>query len=562
MNAPIAEHRRWCNAAIIGFDIMVALPRQLGCHSKVRANRVGNGKMASIKDHMTFDAFLKHWASERPHHPALSEEDRAWSYRDLEERTAKVVSALLSAGLVKGDRIAWLGKNSDLYFALFYGAARVGIVMVPVGWRLAPAECAFIINDTKAKMLFIGPGFEAAGAAIKEHVPSVERIIPYSEALVFIEQSHRVEFEPAGPDDSALQLYTSGTTGNPKGAVLSNRNLFALRKASDGVEMSYSKWDDDEVVLIAMPCAHIGGTGVGIMALVGGLSGHVLAEFTPDGVFDTFENYGVTRLFIVPAALQMLLNHPRCGHVDYTKLKYILYGAAPMPLELLRQCIAMFNAEFIQVYGMTETTGTITVLPPEDHDPAGNERMRSAGKALPGVELMIVGEDGKALPVRAVGELWTRSSNNMLGYWNLPDATRGTVADGGWIKTGDAAYLDEDGYLYIHDRVKDMIITGGENVYPAEVESAIYGHPDVAEVAVIGVPDDKWGEAVKAVCSPKPGATIDPDSIINWTRKRIAGFKVPKTVDSIAALPRNASGKILRKDLRAPYWAGRDRQVN
>jgi fatty-acyl-CoA synthase len=233
-----------------------------------------------------------------------------------------------------------------------------------------------------------------------------------------------------------------------------------------------------------------------------------------------------------------------------------------MPLELLRQCIKVFGAEFIQVYGMTETTGTIAMLPPEDHDPDGNERMRSAGKPLPGVEIRIVNGAGGDVATREVGEIWTRSSNNMVGYWNLPDATLGTVADGGWIKTGDAGYLDEDGYLYIHDRVKDMIISGGENVYPAEVESAIYGHPDVLEVAVIGVPDDKWGESVKAVCVAKPGASLEADSVIQWARERIAAFKVPKSVEVLAALPRNASGKILRKDLRAPYWEGRERQVN
>lgn len=211
---------------------------------------------------------------------------------------------------------------------------------------------------------------------------------------------------------------------------------------------------------------------------------------------------------------------------------------------------------------MTETTGTIVMLPPEDHDPNGNARMRSAGKPLPGVEIRIANELGEDQPVGEVGEIWTRSTNNMMGYWNLPDATDSTMAQGGWIKTGDAGYLDEDGYLFIHDRVKDMIISGGENVYPAEVESAIFGHPDVLEVAVIGVPDAKWGEAVKAICVPRSEKEIDPDSIIAWARERIAGFKAPRSVDVIAALPRNASGKILRKDLRAPYWEGRDRQVN
>ncbi len=518
--------------------------------------------MTQNLDYLTIDQFITHWADDRPGRMALTEDDRRWTYGDLEERTAKVATMLLSMGLTKGDRIAWLGKNSDLYFTLFYGAARIGIVMVPVGWRLAQAEWAFIINDTKAKALFTGPGFDGAGPALRNDLPYIEHVFTADQTRAMIDQTRRGDMDAAGPDDAVLQLYTSGTTGNPKGAVLSNRNLFALRLNNNEPKLAYTQWDDDEVSLIAMPCAHIGGTGVGIMALATGLPGHVLAEFTPDGFFDAVEHRGVTRLFIVPAALQILLNHPRCGTVDYSKLKYVLYGAAPIPLELLRQCIKMFGAQFIQVYGMTETTGTITMLPPEDHDPAGNIRMRSAGKALPGVELKIADKDGNSLPIGEVGELMTRSSNNMIGYWNLPEATASTMDSDGWIRTGDAGYLDADGYLFIHDRVKDMIISGGENVYPAEVESAIYGHPDIMEVAVVGIPDDKWGEAVMAFCAPKAGHQIDPDSVIAWARERIAGFKVPKTVEIVEALPRNASGKILRKDLRAPFWEGRERQVN
>lgn len=518
--------------------------------------------MTDISDLLTFDEFLRHWASVRADRLAMREDDRTYSYAELEDRTARVATALLSMGLRKGDRIAWVGKNSDLYFTLFYGAARIGVVMVPVGWRLAAPEWAFIINDTQAKLLFLGSGFEGADQALAPLLNHVEQVISADDACSLIDDTEPGPFDAVGPDDAVLQLYTSGTTGNPKGAVLTNRNLFALRKQSNEADLAYTKWDDDEVVLVAMPCAHIGGTGLGIMAIASGLPAYILAEFTPDGFFDAVETGGVTRLFIVPAALHILLQHPRCPTVDFGRLKYILYGAAPIPLELLRQCILMFKCEFIQAYGMTETTGTIAMLPPEDHDPDGNARMRSAGKALPGVELKIVDAAGNEMQTGEVGEVWTRSSNNMAGYWNLPEATEKTMADGGWIKTGDAGYMDADGYLFIHDRVKDMIISGGENVYPAEVESAIYGHPDVLEVAVIGVPDSRWGEAVKAVCVPKPGATIDPDSIIYWSRERIAGFKVPKSIDIISALPRNASGKILRKDLRAPYWEGYDRQVN
>ena len=515
-----------------------------------------------VSDLFTFDEFLTHWAAERPGRVALREEDRVYSYAELDDLTARVASALLAAGLKKGDRIAWIGKNSDLYFILFYGAARAGIVMAPVGWRLSPAEWAFIVNDTRAKMVFAGPGFEGLADQLAGRLEHDPAIVDAVKARAMIEGAERSAFEPSGANDAVLQLYTSGTTGNPKGAVLSNRNLFALRKHSSTLDLPYTKWDDDEAVLVAMPCAHIGGTGLGIMALAAGLPGIVLAEFNPDGVFDAVEQHGVTRFFMVPAALQMLLMHPRCTSVDYSRLKYILYGAAPIPLELLRQCIQMFGAQFIQAYGMTETTGTISMLPPEDHDPAGNKRMRSAGKALPGVEIRVVDSDGNPVPTGAVGEVVTRSSNNMLGYWNLPDATANTMTADGWIRTGDAGYLDEDGYLFIHDRMKDMIITGGENVYPAEVESAIFGHPAVQEVAVIGIPDAKWGESVKAVVVAKPGTSVEEADIIAWARERIAAFKCPRSIDVIDALPRNASGKILRKDLRAPYWEGYERMVN
>ncbi len=514
------------------------------------------------EDLITFEEFVSHWAADRPSSLAMSEEDRRWTYGELEDRTARVVAMLHNLGLQKGDRVAWIGKNSDLYFTLFYGAARCGIVMTPIGWRLAPPEWAYIANDSRAKLIFTGPGFDAVGQALEGQLEHRPRLITDSEARALIEQTPRAPFTPSGPDEAILQLYTSGTTGRPKGVALTNKNLFALRRSARDAELAYTTWDEDEVILVAMPCAHIGGTGLGVMALAAGLPGHILAEFTPDGFFDAVEKEGVSRLFIVPAALQILTNHPRCATVDYSRLKYILYGAAPIPLELLRQCMAMFGAQFIQAYGLTETAGTISMLPPEDHDPNGNKRMRSAGKALPGVEMKIIDSAGNALPIGEVGELITRSTNNMGGYWQLPDATAQAVSADGWIKTGDAGYLDEDGYLFIHDRVKDMIITGGENVYPAEVESAIYGHPDVMEVAVIGVPDAKWGEAVKAVCVPKAGHTLDPDDVIKWARSHIAGFKVPKSVDIMDALPRNASGKILRKDLRAPYWVGYDRQVN
>lgn len=517
-------------------------------------------KAKKTADLFTFDEFLRYWAQERPEKLALDGDDLRFSFSELEDATARVASALLAMGLKKGERIAWFGKNSVTYFTLFFGAARAGIVMVPVGWRLAEPEATFIIDNAEAKLLFLGDGFEGCVNTIGKRL-SLIRTYTSDEARRELLVAPRSEFSPSAADEAILQLYTSGTTGNPKGAVLSNRNLFGLRKADLENPPEYNLWDEGEAVLVAMPCAHIGGTGLGVMALAIGLPGVILAEFEPSRVFDAVENRGVTSFFIVPAALQILLNHPDCAKTDFSRIRYVLYGASPIPLELLRECMVMFGAQFVQHYGMTETTGTICVLPPEDHSVEGNKRMRSAGKPLPGVKLEIRGPDGKALPVGEIGEIVTRSSNNMLGYWKLPEATAATMKDG-WVATGDLGYMDKDGYVFIYDRAKDMIISGGENVYPAEVESGIYGHPDVLEVAVIGVPDEKWGEAVKAVCVPKPGATIDGESVINWARERLASFKVPKSVDVIDALPRNPSGKILRRQLRAPYWAGYDRQIN
>ena len=228
----------------------------------------------------------------------------------------------------------------------------------------------------------------------------------------------------------------------------------------------------------------------------------------------------------------------------------------------MRESIRVFGCDFVQMYGMRETSGTIVALPPEDHDPNGSPKMRSVGKPLRGVEIKIIDKDGADVPTGEVGEIATRSVKNMVAYWNKPEATNQTVDADGWLRTGDAGYLDEDGYLYIHDRVKDMIISGGENIYPAEVENAIYSHEDVADVAVIGVPNEKWGEAVMAYVVLKDDRDLSAEDVIEYARSKIARYKCPKTIAFIEALPRNASGKILRKDLRAPHWAGKDRHVN
>lgn len=525
------------------------------------------------EDIISLGDVVRFQAQEQPDNVVFTYEDDAMTYAQLDAGSNQAAQALASKGVSKGDRIAYMGKNSHRYFEVLVGAAKLGAVMTPVNWRLAPPEVAYILNDCQAKILFIGPGFDELVGKIKESLEHVELILGCEKAEGDFPSypAWRDGFEaidpmiPCAEDDDALQLYTSGTTGHPKGAVMTSGSIFSSRAAgvTEADLMDWQKPIPGEITLLAMPCFHISGTGTGLTVMYSGGSAIVLPEYDPTQALELIESYNISKIFMVPAAIQIMLNHPRASEVDFSQLKYITYGASPIPLELMKQAMDVLGCGFVQMYGMTETSGTITTLNPEDHDVNGNEKMRSVGTALPGVELKIIDpESGELLPPRTVGEIATRSAKNMKGYWNRPDATAETIDADGWLRTGDAGYLDEEGYLYIHDRLKDMIITGGENVYPAEVENAIYANPKVADVAVIGVPDEKWGEAVKACVVVKKDQQLTEAEIIAAARNLIAGYKCPKSVDFIEALPRNPSGKILRKDLRAPYWAGKDRAVN
>jgi acyl-CoA synthetase (AMP-forming)/AMP-acid ligase II len=354
-----------------------------------------------------------------------------------------------------------------------------------------------------------------------------------------------------------IQLYTSGTTGRPKGVQITNANYNAFLSLARGVEGF--DYGPGERVLNAMPLFHVAGTNVGVTAVAGGSTTIILPDLTPAAVLEAISRHRINHAFIVPAVIMMLMQAPEMAHADLSSLRSVAYGASPIAEELLVKAQRRFCCRFLQLYGMTETCGAGTFLPPEAHEP-GKGKLRSCGVAWPGIEVKIVDAKGEEVAPGAVGEIIIRAPIVMKGYWNRPDATREAVRDG-WMHTGDAAYRDDEGYFYIYDRVKDMIVTGGENVYPAEVENAIFGHPQLADVAVIGVPDEKWGEAVKAIVVAKPGETVDPASVIAWARERIANYKVPKSVDVIAAIPRNASGKILRRELRTPYGEGRGRMV-
>ncbi|AOL94327.1 long-chain-fatty-acid--CoA ligase [Porphyrobacter sp. LM 6] len=516
----------------------------------------------AFHDFSTFDEILTFWAKERPDGPAFDQDGRVTSYAEADLLTRQLVALFQARDIAPGDRIAWLGKNRDIYFLLYLAAARMGAVMVPIGWRLAPREIAYILTDTDAKLLFADAEFVETAHQVAGTVPANPEVIEAETARTAAAGFEPAHYTAPSQHDPVLQLYTSGTTGNPKGAMLSNANLLGLRNAGCEAGLDYQFYEPGDCMLVAMPCAHIGGTGLVNIAISNGVRSLVQAEFTPVGVIEAIEA-GATHMFIVPAALQMVVQHPRAPTTDFSNLKYLMYGAAPMPLELLKEAVrTMPTTKFLQAYGMTETSGTISILPPEDHSLEGNQRMRSAGKACPGVEIEVRGADNVEVPRGDIGEVCIRSPSNTAGYWKLPEATAKTIDPDGWLHTGDAGVMDEDGYVYIQDRIKDMIISGGENVYPAEVESAIYGHPAIAEVAVIGVPSAKWGEEVKACVVAKPGMTVDEADVIAWARERIAAFKAPKSVDVIPVMPRNASGKILRRELRAPFWEGQERQVS
>ncbi len=493
---------------------------------------------------------VRHHAQATPDAVALVFDARETTFAALDHQANRIANGLIAAGLHRGDRVAFIGRNSDLYFALWLGAAKAGLVLVPINWRLAPPEVAYILNDCQPRFVVADPAFidrlEPSAAYV---VLSTDDVPDWRD-----EQDGTDPRQDAGYDDPVLQLYTSGTTGHPKGAMLSNRSLLALRQETPEAAMpAWNRWSADDIALVAMPVFHISGSGWGLWSLQHGGKAVVVREFDPHQLFDLLTRYRITKIMMVPTAMKILCDHPGAAGADFSFLRTICYGGSAIPLDLMRQAIALFGCGFAQMYGMTETAGTVIGLPPEDHDPQGNARMRSVGIPLPGVSVRVLDEAGEDVAAGAIGEIAIRSPSTMTGYFNRPDATAETLDAQGWLRTGDAGYLDADGYLYLADRIKDMIITGGENVYPAEVENALYSHPDVADVAVIGVPDAKWGEAVKAIVVPAEGTSPDPAALIAWARERIAAYKAPKTVDFRETLPRNPSGKILRRLLREEY---------
>lgn len=501
------------------------------------------------------------YAALTPNATALSFEGRQTTYGDLDAASNRVANGLIAIGVEPAGRVAILDKNSDMFFSILLGSAKANAVLVPINARLAAPEIAFVINDACAEVLFIGESFLETIGKIRDQLVTVRKVIVLdaSYAAWIDTQSSRDPSVVLQPDDVCIQMYTSGTTGHPKGVQLTHRNFMLTSPTAFDF---WGQWTADDTLLITMPLFHIAGAGTGVLGLLAGMKIVVLREFVPSQVLNSIQSDRVTASFFVPAMILALLSEKDVEQIDTSSLKRVIYGASPIPIDLLKSALRVFRTtEFVQVYGLTETSGVVTALLPEDHSRIDSEVMKSCGRPIGGVELRIVDALGAPLPPREVGEVVCRTAKNMKGYWNRQDDTARTLK-GDWLYTGDAGYLDENGYLYIHDRIKDMIVSGGENVYPAEIESVLFGHPDIADVAVIGVPDERWGEAVKALVVPMPNAVADPDVILRYARERLAGYKIPKSIEFLSEMPRNPSGKILKRKLRERYWQGHDRRVN
>ncbi|MCX8118277.1 MAG: fatty acid--CoA ligase [Desulfobacterota bacterium] len=502
---------------------------------------------------------------------------RRWSYRQFQERINQLSRVLRSLGVEKGDKVAILHPNCHTFLESYYGIGQIGAIAVPINIRLSPGEMAYILEDSESKVLISDPQYRGPIDSIRERLPGVKRILwtgdpsgLTGEAASSYEEMLRREAPdplpevPIDGEDIAQLYYTSGTTGRPKGVMLTHKNV-TTHALGTIAELHLT---DRDVWVHVAPLFHLADAwATWAITWVGGT--HVLVrEFNPKVVLETIEKERVTLTNLIPTMLNLMVNHPDAGRHDYSSLRVLLSGGAPIAPEVVRKIVATFKCDYIQTYGMTETSPYLTLsilkeplrrLPEEDQ-----LRFKSkTGREFIAVELKVVNEKGEEVQKdeKEVGEIIVRGDIVTPGYWKLPEETAKAIRQG-WLYTGDMAVMDEEGYVTIVDRKKDMILTGGENVYSTEVENVLYMHPAILECAVIGVPDEKWGEAVKGIVVLKPGAQATAEEIIQFCKERIAHYKAPKSIDFLEALPKTGSGKIQKKELREPYWKGYEKKVH
>lgn len=480
-------------------------------------------------------------------------EGRRTSCELLDTHSSQVAQGLLATTSPEA-RVGFLDMNSDAFFELLLGASKAGRVMVPLNYRLALPELVAIIGDADIELLFVGHEFAALVAPIRTACPGIQFVMSLDGDGLDDYASWRDRqpaLDPEVPVDRSsvvLQVYTSGTASQPKGVLLSNGSLLT------GLPMLNNDYPCDpahDVGLVCMPVYHVSGCLWGLTCLYSGLSIVVLRRVSVLEIFQAIAEYCATITVLVPTVIQLLVVAPERSKFDLSSLRMILYGGAPISPALLNRVLDTFPCDFGQVYGLTETGGAVSYLNPEDHRARSAGRLRSCGRPLRQATLRIVSGDGNEVAPGVLGEIICRSAQNMKGYWRT--FTGGCVLDrDGWLHTGDVGCIDDDGYLYIHDRLDDMIVSGGENVYPTNIETTLLAHPAVADAGAVGVPDDHWGARLAAFVALKPDAAVTTGELIDFLRERIASFKVPRSIEFVPGLPRNAAGKLLRRVLRLP----------
>lgn len=505
---------------------------------------------------------LDHWARMRPDAAAMTFGEQTLTWAQWRQRISCLAGALRACGVGAGDRVATLDLNHLAAVEVTLAASSLGAATVVANFRWSPDQVRYVLEDSRPVILFYGAQFAGVVTAA-----GADALVPRLVAVggdgdgyePFLAAGQPGEGTRADPEDVCLILYTSGTTGRPKGAQLTHRGVTAHSAAAN----SAIRLESGDVNLAAMPLFHVGGSCYVQVGIHAGAHTILLREPSPAALFGAIAQ-GATHAFVVPTIIHGVLAAGDQAIAAFAGLKMIAYGASPMPLPMLKQALSAWpHARFLQVYGMTELSGAVTVLTPEAHrDAAHPERLASAGLPLPGVEARVVDpvslDDVKP---GTAGEVWIRTSQAMRGYLHQAEATAQIAAAGGWLRTGDIGRTDPAGFVYILDRLRDVIITGGENVYGPEVESVLNACPGVSEGVVIGIPDERWGEAIKAVVIPASGVPLTADDVIAFCRDRLAHYQCPGSVDFVADLPRNATGKVLKRALREPYWTGRDRAI-
>jgi len=520
---------------------------------------------------MNVGTLLTKAARSFPDNLALVHGEKSLNYAKFNSKVNRLANAFYRLGLRKGDNVALLQYNYPETLESMFACFKAGLAAVPINWRLHPKEFAFIMDHSESKAAIISPEFNESILGVRNRIPNVQSIISLDsdqgelmdfETLLSAESDGFTDVD-VQPEDLAWLFYTSGTTGLPKGAMLTHRNLLAMT-------MSFyadicSGLDPNDVILHAAPLSH--GSGCYAIPNVGKAAANVIVaskSFDPDLIFKTIQEYRVTNMFAAPTMIKLMVESPAVDRYDHSSLKSLNYGGAPMLAEDLKQAMSKLGPCMVQLFGQAESPMTIAYLPHRDHVREGSpeqiERLSSAGIPRTDVEIKIFDPDDNALPAGETGEIVTRSDLVMKGYWRNPEATAETIKNG-WLHTGDMGYLDDGGYLFIMDRSKDMIISGGENIYPREIEEVLIKHPAVREVAVIGVPNPKWGESIKAVISLAEGESATEDELIDFCKENLANYKKPKSVDFVEELPKNNYGKILKRELRLQYWEGRERKV-